>query len=369
MNRTTRYVPILKNRRGELTALKHMADEIAEICIPLIDFVPGSDSGSEDDDRRVMSPRQALEASSDRLRCHWRPRFDLMVDVHGLPDAESWNPTAYLVDDCADAQMAVIPAVRLSDSARMLNEVGAAVRRACHQPICVRLTEADLRDEEASHLPRRVEQVVRALRQSPDSVHLVIDLGTIGDEEDALHKARMTRLALLRIPHIDGWKSITVAGGGFPEDLRLVPPKVLTRIERSEVSFWRAVQRQLDGKISMPPSFGDYAIAFPRQGSGGRFGPPPQLRYTVDNAWLVTKYSKSERNARFFDICGEIADQPEFTPGLTWGDEEIEARSRHENPHRSSTEPGPGNASTWRAIGTSHHIGFVAARMTEPGEP
>ncbi|WP_366914544.1 beta family protein [Nocardia sp.] len=60
MNRTTHYVPILKDRRGELTALKHMADELAEICLPLIDFVPGNSSRTESDGQRAMSPRQTL---------------------------------------------------------------------------------------------------------------------------------------------------------------------------------------------------------------------------------------------------------------------------------------------------------------------
>ncbi|MEV6768785.1 hypothetical protein AB0N05_09190 [Nocardia sp. NPDC051030] len=313
--------------------------------------------------------RRRFEESLDRLRRHWRPRFDLMVDAHGLPGTESWDPTAYLVDDCADAQMAVIPAIRLSDPEQVLNEVGAAVRRACHQPICLRLTEADLSGDDASSLPWRVERAVHALGKSPDSIHLVVDLGTVADEDDALLEARIARRALLHLPHIDGWKSITVAGGGFPQDLRRIPPKVITRIERSEVTLWRTVLRRLDEKFSRTLSFGDYAIAFPRQASGGGFSPPPQLRYTADNAWLVMKYGKNERHARFFDICGVIADQPEFTPGLTWGDEEIEARGRREDLHPFPTEPGPGNASTWRAIGTSHHIGFVATRLTAPGEP
>ncbi|MFB7716767.1 beta family protein [Nocardia sp. NPDC056100] len=352
-----RYLPILKSRLGELTALRQMADEIAESCLPLVDFVPGGRGGT------ALEPR--YQDSLESLLNHWNPRFELIVDTHGLPGVERWNPTAYMVDGCAEAQMAVIPAVRLSDSVGVQRQVGAAVRRACHQSICIRVTEVDLLGENVSRLPARIDAAIDAMEKDPDSIHLVVDLGAIAGERDALHKARITRLALPYLPHIEYWQSITVAGGSFPDDLRNVPPKILTRLERSEVGCWRTVARQLGEKHGRTPGFGDYVVASPRHTIGRGFHAPPQLRYTVDNAWLVTKYGKNEQHARFFDICAEIAEHPEFTPGLTWGDREIEARSHHDRP---PTAPGPGNATTWRAIGTSHHIGYIVDRITARGQ-
>ncbi len=364
MNRIPRYVPILKNGGGELTALRYMAEDIAEICVPLIDFVPRGNSGAGPGGRPGKSSSRIFEESVEGLLNHWSAPFDLIVDAHSLFSTEPWNPTSYMVDGCMAAHMAVIPAVRLSDPRRVLREVGAAVRRACHQPICIRLTEDDLAGTKAYELPARVDTTVRAVRKDPDSIHLVIDLGAITDAEDARHKARTTRLALPYVPHIDDWMSITVAGGAFPQDLSKVPLKTMTRLERTELAFWRAVSTELTGKYNRAPAFGDYAVAFPRQTAGGRYSAPPQLRYTVDNGWLVMKYRRHE-NDRFFDICEEITKCPDFTPGLTWGDEEIEARG---HPDRPPSAPGPGNSSTWRAIGTSHHVGYLAAHLPEPDD-
>ncbi|MGW4245353.1 beta family protein [Nocardia sp. NPDC004722] len=368
MDTRPRYVPILKSRLGELTALKNMEEHLAEFCVPLIEIVPSDEMLHE-----LRPPPTALKLGLNRildtLRKHWRVRFDLIIDTHHLPATSGWNPTAQVVENCFEsAQLGVIPAVRLSDSRQVLFEVGEAVRQSLHQPACIRLTAADLSGGNRHLLSEQIGCALEALGMRCGRVHLVLDFGSIADDKDVDRKARAALLSLLDIPHLDQWMSITLAGGAFPPDLSDIEPKILTRIDRKEVDLWLDVRRQLLGH-SRIPTFGDYGVAHPLLPLGKGYGPPPQLRYTVAGSWLVLKYRRSEGFTRFFDICGEIAAGSEFTGGLTWGDEEIAGRTWYAHGDRASTVSGPGNGSTWRAIGTSHHIGFVLDHLATAGEP
>ena len=82
------------------------------------------------------------------------------------------------------------------------------------------------------------------------------------------------------------------------------------------------------------------------------------------------KGRKTDRRGsrQFFDICRAVAGHPEFTPDLTWGDRRIAAATELDD-DRLQRDVGTGNAMTWRAIGTSHHIGFVVNRLATHDEP
>ncbi|MFE3984614.1 hypothetical protein ACFXPR_09035 [Nocardia tengchongensis] len=359
----------MKNRSGELTALEHMANDLAGSCLPLVEIGTTRGMCGADGPSCTTTLKRELTISLDTLRKHWNVRFDLMVDAHGLPGANDWNATAHAVKDCFDsALLGVIPVVRLSDPEAVLREVGSAVRRAIYQPICIRLTAADLHADAVSRLGKRLDQALHALETTTRGIHLVLDLGGISSETEAVGKTRLVERLLLDLPHPEEWLSITVAGGAFPPDLRGIQAKTLARIERREAGLWRRVRQQLRERTRVP-AFGDYGVAYPTPNRGRGFRASPQLRYTIDHSWLVVRYRRDEQYSRFFDICGEIADHPEFTRGLTWGDDEIAARAEQLRADRGAAHAGPGNGSTWRAIGTSHHIGFVIDRLRTEDQP
>lgn len=371
MTGTTQYVPILKSRLGELTALRHMAVELADFCTPLIELEKADEDSATHEPIGPTRPAAALRKVINRVRNHWNPRFDLMIDAHAFPDTRGGNPTLFVLEDCAEEFVGVIPVVWLSDEDRVLRAIGQEVRRSPHnQPICIRMIGTDLGTYYGPELPRRLEQIVSLVEMPARSVHLVIDLGVVGSEEAVHGCIRAAHRVLLRLPRLQEWKSVTLAGGGFPNDLSGIVPGKFVYLDRWEVACWREV-RQLLGEGTRCPSFGDYTIAYPLQSSGVSFRPAPQIRYTVEDAWLVRKGSRSDPRgcAQFLDICSEIVSRAAFTPELTWGDEQIVARAQY-----GPVDPVPagapvGNGRLWRAIGTSHHIGFVAHRIKTVGSP
>ena len=84
----------------------------------------------------------------------------------------------------------------------------------------------------------------------------------------------------------------------------------------------------------------------------------PSIRYTIDESWLVVK-GKNLRDysfSQFYDVCRNLIARPEYCgPAFSWGDWYIN--------ECANTREGPGNLTTWRKVGTSHHLAFVASQI------
>jgi len=112
------------------------------------------------------------------------------------------------------------------------------------------------------------------------------------------------------------------------------------------------------------PVFGDYAIAHPDPGEVDPriMKASASVRYTTEDHWIVPK----GRNLRghgydqFFSVCEALIERDEYSGcGFSWGDQYI-----WDCAHRLK---GPGNLTTWRKVGTSHHLAFVVDQLSRLG--
>lgn len=372
MRDQSHYIPILKARLGEFTALRNMGEARSAQFTPLIEFMP---TGDELDDETGEPIPEKVSATvlktSSRLYENWNGSQDLIVDLHALPPVEDYFPAANIIDEFYERdESKVIPVCRPmdSDSVALIERLRESLGRFDKREVCIRLSDEDL-DERDEPMAKTLDRLLSQLRTQPDCVDLVIDFGAV-NEASASFAARIARLVILDLPHRDEWKSLTLAAGGFPNALDGVSPWRLADLPRWELTTWRNVRDRLQDKLRVP-SFGDYAVAYPSQQAGVPFAPAPQIRYTASEAWLVLKGRKNDRrgSAQFFDICEVVAQHPEFTSELSWGDTQIaeKAQFAHLDPVPNGARSG--NAMTWRAIGTSHHIAHVVDRLTTRGEP
>jgi hypothetical protein len=82
-----------------------------------------------------------------------------------------------------------------------------------------------------------------------------------------------------------------------------------------------------------------------------------QLRYTTPESYLVYKGEDVHRAggtgyAQFHTICADLVQRAEFRgENFSHGDQQIA--------EKAATTGSPGNAETWRMIGTSHHLETV----------
>ena len=84
------------------------------------------------------------------------------------------------------------------------------------------------------------------------------------------------------------------------------------------------------------------------------------LRYTLEEEWLIFK----GRNVRdygyeqFNGLCRTLLQHKEYSGAtFSWGDNYIS--------QCAADKGGPGNASTWRKVGNSHHLSFVVYQLSK----
>jgi hypothetical protein len=356
---------------GEFNALRNIDQDQAGKFTPLVEFVPQGDEFDDDGEPVHTKVSATVTKTIDRLQKSWPPSTDVIVDTHALPPIEGYYPVATVIDHFhRESQSQVIPTCRPHDvdDPHLLERLRDSLSPFPDRNVCIRLSDEDL-DERDEPVAAAIEQLLAGLATNPENVDLVIDFGAV-NETSASFAARIGRLVISDLDHLDSWKSLTVASGGFPSSLDDVAPESLTEKPRWELTTFSNLRDRLRGRLRVP-SFGDYAIAYPRQTAGAAFAPAPQIRYTASESWLILKGRKNNRrgHAQFMDICQTITEHAEFTPGLSWGDRTIAANAQFAHVDPLPETARPGNATTWRAIGTSHHLGLVIHRLTTEGAP
>jgi hypothetical protein len=359
------YVPILKGRAGELRALREMREPTASRLVPLVE-VPVVVEDSESDDPNSADVVGDIGKFARDLTRNWRPGRPIIVDATLIPIHPHSIPTVDLINRLAQSDYTVIPTVRPSDPNWAINRIGEAIHEWRLGSACIRIGGDDLDDNERS-LADAVDDAIAQLRLEPDHIDLVLDFGPVMDEQAMSFAARIARLVLSEMPYQDEWRTLVCAAGAFPPDLNSVQAEVLTELPRYDAAMWNVLHKRVRGRV---PIFGDYAIAYPAQTAGVPFAPAPQLRFTAEASWYVMKGRKQDRKGarQFYDICARVAETGSVDSSLSWGDEYVDRAAR-------SAANGPnvlvrtGNAMIWRAIGTSHHIAYVANRLATVGAP
>lgn len=365
---TPHYVPILKGKQGELTALREMRPAELAGARPLVEVVDGSvDERSRDD---------VLNAVVRKITNAWPAgRPPLRVDAADLePERDATGASSdadvpavrELVDRLRTGHVAVIPVVRLADPPSIFH----SLRETCTADglgAVIRVAPDDL-DDSVLPLDRLIDARVADLGiDSPTLVDVVLDFGAVTDENALALASRLGRFLISDLTRRP-WRTVAVAAGAFPPDLSSVQAHTIGTLPRLDKHLW---QRLVRLQVDRPLDFADYAVAHPLLPVGAAFAAPPQLRYTTGDEWLVMKGRRQDRRGhqQFYDICRSILERERgsFRPDLSWGDEYIqEAAMSVESPapHR-----GPGNASTWRAVATSHHMAWVVRSLRDRGEP
>jgi hypothetical protein len=345
------YVPVLKGRQGELAALGEVQPTTRRHVLPLVEIVPGPID--DPDGIRVVINKTCM-----KLRA-WRENR-LLLDAGLLPtdiEVGDGGPLRLAATTAIRSGIHATPVVRLGDEP-LAHADAAFVHREHGSGVAVRLNTEDM-DEDPEDVDQGLADVLWRLGISRSDADLVLDVGAVG--RDLVRAQSRLVTDLLRDLKVDEWRQIIVTAGAFPVDLSVVAPWVLGEPRRYDAVLWDQLQGRR--RIIRKPTYGDYAIAHPTLASGPPFPPAPQLRYTVSTCWLVLKGERRDPRGheQFYEVCEKIAQHDEFAgEALGWADKRI-ANAR--------VVGKPGNATTWRQIGTTHHLDYVVRRLTTLGEP
>lgn len=343
----TDYVPILKWRQGEYQALWRLTEPIKDRIVPLIEIT------APDFDFETWSPSKTIDehlaSFPTRLRAKWDARPALLDCGLLEPTARMQggkHPLLHLCEQSFALGANIVPVVKLASDAAFRWAVAAA-NAMMRTGAALRCTLDEAMDPD---FDANVGALLQALGIATSDCDVVVDLEAPAWEPENVLVGLVTA-ALRASSTMAQARSLTLAGTSFPASMAEVTGP-LQFWPRREWTVYRAVLAAL-GSDARKPGFADYSIAGHRfaQGDMRLLKPSATVRYTCDDGWIIAKGTNVRDNGfGQYRGCsdGIIASSRFLGPGYSPGSDYIEAC-------RAGTVS-TGNLSTWRWVGTNHHI-------------
>jgi hypothetical protein len=187
------------------------------------------------------------------------------------------------------------------------------------------------------------------------NVDLIIDVGPVVADVAGVLALGLNAL-IGGLPQLTAWRSFTVVSSSFPQ---LLTHRGVSRFPRIDWDFWQAI---LATSPMRKPAFGDYSIETPGFMSFPPYiEPSAAIRYTTPTEWLVirgTSIRKPPRFDQFRQLSRTLVGlRNDFRgPAFSWGDHFI---------YECANGMGRvGSLTTWRAVGTDHHLETVADQLS-----
>jgi hypothetical protein len=351
------YIPILKGRDGEYGALKTLTTVVRKALTPLVEVPPIPWDFQEERPSKTID--EHLTKVGEKIDRAWEPARRLFVDLLWIPDSERMidggHPLDCVFQSLRTRHVEAVPVVGLLRGNEYLEACRDIVDQD-HRGVCVRIQREDFADFD--DVGGTVEHTLDTVGAAVRNADLILDLRALTPDERNINVHGVIDL-VNRLPRLTEWRSFTIAATSFPQNLTGVPASDATLVPRHEWTLWTGlIQRR--NQIARMPTFGDYAISHPEPSEVDPrvMRPSASVRYTCDATWLIIK----ARNLRdhgydqFHEVCQALVQRPEYSGrGFSWGDQYID--------DCAATRVGTGNLTTWRKVGTSHHLAFVVHQV------
>ena len=351
------YVPILKGRNGEYGALEAVPSALKAFLTPVIEIPPVDWNYAAN--RPLKTIDQHLQKVANQIERAWGHHQAILIDLMWIEDnarmTDGTHPAIYLFASVRNRGLQAVPVTGLLRE----QEYQQAYRDVIRQDgrgACLRIQPEDFADSD--NLDGQIAGLLGYLNTPERETDLILDLRAINENTQLEEITSMIE----RLPRLTQWRSFALCGTAFPADLMGFPPSARSLIPRTEWRLWRELISTRT--LARAPSFGDYAIANPQPSEVDPrvMRPSASIRYATDENWLILKGQNLRDHGfrQFHDVARALVDAPEYSgPDFSWGDRYISDCA-----NRFVTT---GNLTTWRKVGTSHHIAVVTTQLANFG--
>jgi len=340
------YVPILKGKEGEFRALSKLPEEIKDSIVPIIDLVPNSQKKFDD---HIKSTLGYIKK--------WQRNRLLYIDGYMIQDDENMSSgqhyMSYVFNELRKESFNVIPVVS-NVTGILYNEHIKRIVKKDKKGVCVRIFKKatnDLNDE--------LDKLLSYLELESSAVDLVIDLRSL--EDISLNEIYDWSVkAISELNYLPNWRSLVISGGNFPIDLTELKQDQIHLIARKEWGVWNKLIKSND--VERLPSYSDYAISHPRISAdiSGVPNASASIRYTHESDFYVYRGKGTRQYGfeQFLILSQTLINSSEYYGEVHCaGDKFI---------HICGTEKKKkGNLTTWRWVGTNHHITVVVNQLRQ----
>lgn len=347
------YCPALRMKAGELAGIHDLAADVAAYVLPRLVVPPPSERDSAQPQLFVVDEAPDLSGALSR---YWRDRsafidVTYLMDEFGRERVGMWLPRMF--ERARRVAMQAIPTVSLSDLRRVdLSAVRGALNRADRIKLGICISSGEMI---GSEFVASIEAALLKLGLTPTECAAIADFHD-ADFSDPSLVAPVIQNSLELLQDSCAWHHIIFQGTHFPErnpaadgSSELVP--------RNEWKSWRQAVK-FDPSTAAHMLFGDYAADCAKMVFGGSAAAAIRhYRYATESDWLVQRSPKSGSHKEAMEtVCKAILGSGHFAgPDFSAADAYI-YRTAH-------GVAGPGNATTWRQINTTHHITRVVVDL------
>lgn len=353
------YVPILKGKDGEFGAVKTLAKGTKSKLTPLFDVprVPLDFPGN--------TPKLPLEDHLakvvKKIKKSWGKKDKFFIDLFDInlsariSSGEHYLKvlSRYLQDE--DCKAILTTGLDRDDDYN--EQLAKIISRKSNDDVCIRLQDEDL--DIVEDCLDELDELLAKLSISHENTHLLLDFREIKIE--AVRQI-INKVALLinTDPNILSWKTLTVAGTGYPESLSKIKANTVELIPRIEFILWDHLFKNAS-QLKRLPTFGDYGAVNPNIPvlDPRTMNPSAKIRYTLEKNWLLLKghiLKKEPKYKQFHLLSNELVGRAEYLgEQFSWGDQYIMDCANH--------DASCGNLTTWVKVDTNHHLTFVAKQI------
>lgn len=346
---------MLKGKEGEFKALMRVAPFIKERITPFIDVPPPSVLYKKTLDEYLTSVIEKIANCWDGAPI-FVDFFEFSLSTRTLSGV---HPLKYFGSLPDFKKLNAIITTGLDRDDHYNKAVGELLQKT-KGDLCIRLQDDDL--DVLDNLFFELENLINLLNINRDQVHIIMDLRAIINEKTPSIITSITDF-INTDDNINKWKTITISGSSFPENLSAVSPNGYAIVPRVEWDIWRFMFKNREN-LKRLPSFGDYGVVYPNA--------PPNLdpriitssakiRYTCDGNWLILKghsLKKHPKYKQYHGLSAKLISREEYQgKDFSWGDEYIEKCA--------TLDVGSGNLTTWVTVDTCHHLTSVAGQVAK----
>lgn len=355
MNEKLMYVPILKAKEGEFKALEVTSENSLDKITPLFEIVNLPWNYEEECESKSIDAH--LDKIGKKIEDSIGERF-FFLDSRYIDGDRQMNDGIhhlnFLFQEFRQRNLNGIPVTGFTK----LNQYKEAVKQIYDidkKGICLRIESSELG---SVNLSNNLDEFLKFYNIERNEVDIVIDLKNITSDEKNLYLLSLTAILNNTFPNVNEWRNIIISATSFPQNLSDIDANSIDSIERTE---WLLFNELQNNGLVREITFSDYCIANSEITEiDPRFMQmSASIRYTHTNYWLIVRGRsiKTQGFIQYHNLCANLIARNEYmSPTFSWGDNYIN--------DCANNNVSTGNATTWRKVGSNHHLEFVVNQLS-----
>lgn len=345
------YVPILKGKEGEFSAIAVTSEDTLSRMTPIIELMNFAPLKLTPEQlRRRRKPMPTFDSHIKKelqgvVNC-WKNGNPIFIDLHLITAEELYSiPGGYvslIFDELISKGVRAIPTIYSDADSRLFADC-IKIHERHGVGIGIRLRPMEMASREV------LLRTQTALGLAAKDLDLILDYQSIiGHKVDTLVENAKAFINTI-LYDVNTWRTLTVASGAFPVDLRDYKPLTQNDLQRNDWLFWEKLSA---APLVRKPAFGDYSIAHPDITVLDRVPDvSASIRYTAEKSWKIMRGQGVNKRGweQIRERCKELIKLPEYDGrDFSWGDQFIDDCAKGSD--------GPGAGTAWRKTANNRHF-------------